>query len=339
MPFSEIIGHRRLITLLSRAIAQDTLPQSLLFAGAEGVGKRRTAVALAETLNCLEPVTTPSMPRDACGKCTSCRRIVRGVHPDVPIVEPGELGSIKIEQIRDVVDRAGYRPFEGRRRVVIVDDAEAMMDAAQNALLKTLEEPPQSSVFVLVSAMPDSLLPTVLSRCQRLRFGDLSAMEVTDALMRDHEYEEAEARAAAADAEGSIGRALSAAAADVAEARGMALHLLEQTVRISDPGRLFDAAREVTPSGGGKTSVGERDRLSACLRALASLLRDIGLVNAQGDAASLANADLTPQLRVLARTFDSDRTVRAYAAVNEALDAVEGNAGPKVVADWLVLQL
>ena len=114
----------------------------------------------------------------------------------MPIVEPSESGSIKIEQIRDVVDRAGYRPFEGRRRVVIVDDAEAMVDAAQNALLKTLEEPPQSSVFVLVSSMPDSLLPTVLSRCQRLRFGELSAVEVANALMRDHEYDEAEARAA-----------------------------------------------------------------------------------------------------------------------------------------------
>jgi len=339
MPFSEVIGHRRLIALLSRATAHDTLPQSLLFAGAQGVGKRRTAVALAETINCLEPVTTPLLPRDACGKCPSCRRIVRGVHPDVLIVEPGELGSIKIEQVRDVVDRAGYRPFEGRRRVVIIDEAEALVDAAQNALLKTLEEPPAASVFVLISSMPDALLPTVLSRCQRLRFGELSAADVADALIRDHGYEEAEARAAAADADGSIGRALSAASADASDAREMALHLLEQTARTNDPGLLIDVAREVTPAGGGKTSVGERERLAACLRALASLLRDIGLVNAQREAAVLANADRAPQLQALARTFDSDRTVRAYAAVNEALDAIEGNAGPKVVADWLVLQL
>jgi DNA polymerase-3 subunit delta' len=339
MPFTEIIGHRRLVALLSRAIANDTLPQSLLFAGAPGIGKRRTAVALAETLNCLAPVLSPALPRDACGTCPSCRRIVRGVHPDVLIVEPGELGSIKIEQVRDVVDRAGYRPFEGRRRVVIIDEADALVDAAQNALLKTLEEPPPASVFVLISSMPDALLPTVLSRCQRLRFGELSAADVADALMRDHDYEEAEARAAAVDADGSIGRALSAASANVSEAREMALRLLEQTARTSDPGRLIDVARDVTPAGGGKTSGGERDQLAACLRALASLLRDIGLVGAQGEAAVLANADRAPQLRALARTFDSDRTVRAYAAVNEALDAIQGNAGPKVVADWLVLQL
>jgi len=339
MPFRNVIGHRRLLALLSRAIARDTLPGSMLFAGPRGVGKRRVAVALAETLNCLAPVTTPELPRDACGECASCRRIARGVHPDVPIVEPGELGSIKIAQVRDVIDRAGYRPFEGRRRVIVIDDADAMTDDAQDAMLKTLEEPPPSSVLVLVTALPDALLPTVLSRCQRLRFGELSAAEVADALMRDHDYEEAEARAAAVDADGSIGRALESASADMAEARETARHLLEQAARMSDPGRLIDLAREVTPSGGGKTSGGERDQLSACLRALASLLRDIGLLNAQGGEAALANADMAPQLRTIASAFDSNRIVRAYASVNEALDALEGNASPKIVADWLVLQL
>jgi DNA polymerase-3 subunit delta' len=337
MPFREVIGHRRLVTLLSRAIAQETLPPSLLFAGHRGVGKRRTAVAIAETINCQTPVEGPALPRDACG--TWCQRIRRGVHPDVLILEPGELGSIKIEKVRDVVVRAGYRPFEGRRRVVMIDDADAMTPDAQDALLKTLEEPPPSSVLILVSAMPDALLPTVLSRCQRLRFGELSAAEIAEALMRDHEYEEADARAAAVDADGSIGRALSALSTDVTEAREMAHRLLEQALRQADPGRRIDLARQVTPSTGGKTTGGERERLAACLRALASLLRDIGLVGAQGDAAVLANADLAPQLRVLARSYDSDRTVRAYASVDEALVALERNVSPKIVADWLVLQL
>ena len=339
MPFREIIGHRRLVTLLSRAISQETLPPSLLFAGPRGVGKRRTAIAVAETINCHAPIAAPPLPRDACGECGSCRRIGRGVHPDVLLVEPGDLGSIKIEQVRDVVDRAGYRPFEGRRRVVIVDEAEAMVDAAQHALLKTLEEPPQASIFILVSAMPDALLPTVLSRCQRLRFGELSPAEVAGALMRDHEYGEADARAAAVDADGSVGRALSALSAGVTEARAMAHRVLEGAIRQADPGRRIDLAREVTPSTGGKTSGAERERLAACLRALASLLRDIGLATVQGEAAVLANADLAPQLRVLAKSYGSDRTVRAYASVDEALVALERNVSPKIVADWLLLQL
>ena len=334
-----MIGHRRITTLLSRAIAQERVPPSLLFAGPSGVGKRRTAVALAETVNCLEPVATAEFPRDACGACPACRRIARGIHPDVLHVEPGDMGSIRIEQIRDVVDRAGYRPFEGRRRVVVIDTADAMVDAAQNALLKTLEEPPPASVFVLVSAMPDALLPTVLSRCQRLRFAELTASEVATALMRDHEYEEPDARAAAADADGSVGRALAAGSTDVAEARDTARRVLERTARLSDPARRLDLAKELTPPGRGKTSAAERDELTTCLRALASLLRDIGLLVAQGDTAALANADLAAQLRALTSSYDSDRTVHAYSVVDEAIAALERNASPKVVADWLVLQL
>src|SRR5262245_57472663 len=121
MPFRTIVGHRRMIALLSRAVAQGTLPPSLIFSGPSGVGKRRAAVALAQVLNCRTPVVGSSeLPLDACGECPSCRRIERLVHPDVILLEPGENGSIKIEPVRDVIDKAGYRPFEGRRRVVIV---------------------------------------------------------------------------------------------------------------------------------------------------------------------------------------------------------------------------
>ena len=174
MPFRDVIGHPRLVSLLSRAVARGTVPPSLLFAGPAGVGKRRVATALAESLNCLQPVTNlPELERDACGQCASCRRIARGMHPDVIVLEPGDSGSIKIEAVRDVVDRASYRPFEGRRRVVIIDDADALVAPAQNALLKTLEEMPAASIFLLVSALPDALLPTVRSRCPRLRFAPL----------------------------------------------------------------------------------------------------------------------------------------------------------------------
>jgi DNA polymerase-3 subunit delta' len=342
VPFRQIVGHRRVVSLFSRAIARETLPPSLLLAGPAGVGKRRTALALAETLNCLQPVTTTDLERDACGECASCKRIARGVHPDVIVVEPGDTGSIKIEQIRDVVDRAGYRPFEGRRRVVIIDEADAMAAPAQHALLKTLEEPPSASVFVLVSSMPDSLLATVRSRCPRLRFGVLSAPDVADALIRDHGYAEADARAAAAEADGSIGRALAAESADLAEARDSARQLLEQTARVSDPSRRIELVKSLTAAGrGGQASRAgaERDRMAACLRAMASMLRDLGILSTRADARSIANADLVPQLEALTGAYDSERSMRAYTAVDRALGALERNASPKVVADWLVLQL
>jgi DNA polymerase III subunit delta' len=343
--FRSIVGHRRLISLLSRAVAVDTLPPSLLLAGPAGIGKRRTAIAIAKAINCLRPVVQPRsldgeeplVERDACGECASCRRIDRGVHPDVLIIEPGETGSIKIEQVRSAIDRAGYRPFEARRRVVIVDEADAMQAPAQSALLKTLEEPPSASIFLLVSSLPDSLLPTVRSRCPRLRFGALSAQEVALVLMRDHGYAEPEARAAAAEADGTIGGALAAGSSDVEEARAAAQRILEQTARTGDPVRRLDAVRDLMGAKG--TPAAERNRLSVCLRALASLLRDIGMLSEGADAKALANPDVRPKLDALARAFDGRRSAAAYSAVDQALSALERNASPKVVADWLVMQI
>ena len=109
-----------------------------------------------------------------------------GTHPDVMTIEPGETGSIKIEQVRAAIDRAVFRPFEGRRRVTIIEQADALVVAAQNALLKTLEEPLPASVFVLVTSRPDTLLPTVRSRCAHLRFGRLQVAEVATVLERSH---------------------------------------------------------------------------------------------------------------------------------------------------------
>ena len=130
MPFRDIAGHAPLRALIATAAGRGTLPPSLIFAGPTGVGKHMAAVALAQLVNCAQPVDG-----DACGECQSCRRIARRVHADVLYVEPGDTGSIKIDQVREVVDRSGYRPFEGKRRFIIIDQAEAMAGPAQDALL------------------------------------------------------------------------------------------------------------------------------------------------------------------------------------------------------------
>lgn len=349
MPFRAIAGHRRVLTLLARAIAHDTLPPTLLLAGPVGVGKRRAVLAAAEALNCLKPVRTDdagvaeTFAIDACGACDACRRIARGTHPDVIVIEPGDTGAIKIEPIRDVVDAAAYRPFEGRRRVVIIDHADAMMPPAQSALLKTLEEPPSATAFLLVSSLPDALLPTVRSRCPRLQFSSLTAADVAHVLVRDHGYAPAEAQAAAADADGSVGRALAAASVDLTSARQMARSLLDQAARAGDPMRRLEAARALTAkgsTGGNRTAAqGERDQLALCLRLTAALLRDLGILAARADVRMLANPDLERELAPLAAVYDHERSIRAFQAVDRALAALDRNASPKVVADWLVLQL
>ena len=359
MPLEQVVGHRRLVTRLSRAIARSTLPPALLFAGPAGVGKKRVALSLAQAINCTDPVqpaqnagrtqslanrlnagsqeTSERLERDGCGQCPSCRRIARGVHPDVVVLVPGDSGSIKIDTVRDVIADAGRRPFEAKRRVVIVDEADALVEPAQNALLKTLEEPPPSSIFLLVSSLPDALLATLRSRCPRMRFGTLLPGEVAEVLVRDHRYSETEARAAAADADGSVGRALSAESADLVEARETATRVLQQAARAHDPVARVNTAQDLSPKKG--SPMNERDQLAACLRVMASVLRDLGLMASRADEAVLANTDIRAELDALSRSYDANRSVRAYTAVDEALAALERNANAKVVADWLVLQL
>tara|TARA_B100001123_G_scaffold89964_1_gene103483 strand:- start:584 stop:1600 length:1017 start_codon:yes stop_codon:yes gene_type:complete len=338
MSFVSVTGHQRLMALLARAIVSDSLPPSLLFAGPRGVGKRRVAIALAQTLNCLEPVQGDVFKTDACGHCAACSRIGRGIHSDVLVVEPDDTGSIKIEQVREVVDRAQYRPFEGHRRVVIVDEADAMGFPAQSALLKTLEEPPSASVFVLVSSRADSLLSTVLSRCYRLRFGPLAVGEIVKMLISDHGHTEPEARALAVDADGSLGRALAADTVAVAEARSDSQKLLVEVARESNPTKRLAAMK--TFLGGKSTPAHEqREHLSVRLRALSSLLRDLDVLSAGADPQILANTDLSAELGQLARAYDNDRSTRAFGIVDRALRALERKASPKNVAAWLVLRI
>jgi len=337
MPFRDTIGHRRIVGLLSRSIDAGTLPPSLLFAGPEGIGKRRTAVAAAQALNCTAPVKGSGIGVDACGVCAACTRIARNVHPDVLLVQPGDSGSIKIEQVRELIERAAYRPFEGRRRVVIVDDADALVVAAQHALLKSLEEPPPSTVFFLVTARPDVLLPTVLSRCPRLRFRPLSAEDVARVLVSRGEAE-AKARAVAATAGGSVGRALHASADEVIEAREVAQQVLAQAAASADARRRIEGAKDLLArTGAGGAS--DREQLATHLRAMASLLRDVELLSTRADIRGLANADVQPALERLAAAYGGERGVRAFEAVDRALVALDRNAGVKVVADWLVLNL
>jgi DNA polymerase III subunit delta' len=326
VPFRDIQGHRLVLELLSSAVERGAVPQSLLFTGPDGVGKRLTALALAQAINCTE------RPRP-CGKCNSCRKIARGVHPDVLVIEPGDTGSIKVEEIRDAIGRSAYRPFEGHRRVTIIDEADALVPNAQDALLKTLEEPPSGSIFVLVTARPDALLPTIPSRCYRLRFGRLAEAEVAEILREHHGWSVSDALAAAALADGSVGAALEVRTEEAADARESAVELLRGVASArTTPNNRLEHGRAL--AGGA-----ERDELVRRLRAAASMLRDMRVLAAGASPRFLANADLRDELAGLAGSYNADRGLDAFSAVDAALEALGRNVGPKVVADWIAMEL
>jgi DNA polymerase-3 subunit delta' len=341
MPFRDIIGHRKLVALLARSIGRGTLPPSLIFAGPPGVGKRLVAEAVAQAVNCLSPRQTGApgdaddIDYDACGVCTACRRIARRVHPDVIVIEPGDTGSIKVDVVRDAVERANYRPFEGRRRAVIVDDADALVTGAQNALLKTLEEPPSASIFMLVTSRPDTLLATVRSRCPRLQFRPVAIEEVAAALVARGRTEE-EAQAIAATADGSIGAALQASGDAVVDVRDLAMRILGQAAASDDPRRRIESAKDLIAKTG--TGTADRELLGTRLRAMSALLRDVVLLATGAERTGLANADIEPALTRLSR-FHGERGVQAFATLDRALAALDRNASVKIVADWVLVNL
>lgn len=338
MTLREIIGHRRLTSLIAQAIARETLPPTLLFAGPPGVGKWAVARATAQAVNCLDRVSSAGeLAIDACGKCRACDRIARNVHVDVMAVEPDDKASIKLDAVRDVLAKTGFRPFEGRRRVVMIREADTLGTEAQNALLKSLEEPPPGTMFILTTGLPGALLPTVRSRCMRLRFGRLTSSEVASALIRDHSYTAEDAQTAAALADGSLGQALAIIDNDLAMFRELAIGMLQHSARRPDATSRIQAAGALHTISSKKERT--REDVAIVLRMMASMLRDLEAINAGADRAVLANPLLTHDLESLARAYAGDKARSAFAAVDRALVALERNAGTKVVTEWLAVQM
>lgn len=207
MFFRDLLGQERVLGFLRQALASGQIPHALLFVGPEGVGKASTGRALAQALNCQE--RRPD--QDACGQCRSCRLFATGNHPDFWQISPeGEAVNpqIKIEQIRELRRQTGFAPFAGTWRVVLLKPAEAMNDAAANALLKTLEEPPANNLLILSATSERDLLPTIISRCRRLVFSALPQSLVVQEVQKRLGLSPEAATLLAAVHGGSLGPAL-----------------------------------------------------------------------------------------------------------------------------------
>lgn len=247
--FTAIRGHERPCDLLRAAVKHERLPHALLFAGPDGIGKRTVALALAAWLQC------ESAGDDACGACASCRQVAARSHPDVRMVAVAAgKKEIGVDRVREVKRFAQLQPLRGTAKVVIIDDAHMLTVAAQNALLKTLEEPPDRSFVILVANNPDALLPTVRSRCQRLQFSPLAADTVIDLLTGRHGVDPSVAGELAVLADGSFGRALALSRSVVAGSRAQLLRQLAalRTARYVDAVQLANELSQPESEVGGK---------------------------------------------------------------------------------------
>lgn len=322
--FSGIKGHSRPIGILQRALATDHVHHAYLFTGPEGVGKGMVAQAFARALNCVGP--PDARP---CEACTHCTRAVEGNHPDMRVIRPDTSKArpiIKIEVVRDLLRQVHYRPYEARRRVIVVDDAEAMTEEAANAMLKTLEEPTGETIFILVTARSRQLLTTIISRCQLVRFAPLPRELVRSHLVAEAGMEEGLAEVCAAFCEGSIGSALALGGEGVLEARRV---LIESVAELSE-GDALDVIGLASRYGRGGS-----ESLQALLESLKTFYRDVVLVRSGASWSRVVNVDLRPLVSRAASHLTVDRAIRHI----EKIDAVQSGLRAYVDAHLLLEDL
>jgi DNA polymerase III subunit delta' len=201
MALKDIFGQERAKRFLKQLLSLGKLPHAVLFSGMEGIGKVTLAREFAKLLNCLKPQNL-----DACDACASCVKIKDGHHPDLVWVK-SDGAYIKLDQVRSLKQRLSFRPFEGKWRIVIIEDAHDLREEAGNALLKLLEEPPKQNLFILTVLEPQMLLPTIVSRCCHVRLQPLEETWIERYLLETQGLAPPQARKIATMAEGSLDRA------------------------------------------------------------------------------------------------------------------------------------
>ena len=330
-----MIGQSKTVDLLRRSLESGRLSHAYLFAGQPHVGKMTLAVNLAQALNC-------DSEERPCGKCRSCLRIAAGNHPDVQVVgrlaatEPGESGTKKeivIDQIRELQRIASLQPYEGRHRVFIVDGAEYLNDEAANCSLKLLEEPPPKVLFILLTANDGRLLPTIVSRCQRVELFPLPAPAIEQALRESWQVEAEKARVLSRLCRGGIGWAVSAARNEkIFQERGFKLGELIDLGDASLDQRFSFAGRLASQYARSRDAAGE------VLRLWLEWWRDVLLVK-EGCAQFIINVDKEEALRSRAEGY-SLAAIRGFIeAIRAASEQLEQNANPRLVLEVLMLNI
>ena len=279
--FESIIDQDRPIRILTAFLQKGTIPHALLFTGIEGVGKERAAVAMAMACNCAKNDAAAGSDRhdssdsvysntsrpitiDPCGSCNSCRKIASDNHPDIIRLKPSGP-TIKIDQIRSTRQTLAMKPYEARWRLVIMTDAQTMNPAAGNALLKILEEPPDRTILILVATRKADLLPTIVSRCQHIRFNPISKINLETVLVDKHGIEPGDAAIIATMAGGSLSKALRLYQANWIERRN---GLIKELNSLST-----DSVNRLLAFGGQLAE--NKDDLPEVLEVLKSWLRDL----------------------------------------------------------------
>lgn len=318
MPFQDIRGQDRPIQRLKKYLSRQRMAGAYLFTGPEGVGKKLAALTLAKALNCL------TRQDDSCDTCASCLKINKHQHPDVKIInnsgpEPDESHShseIKIEFIRAMQDEINLRPYEGRKKVFIVDGAHHLNPEASNAFLKTLEEPPENSIIILISEKPAFIFKTIISRCQVIKFFPFKKKELNTILKDEYHLDDNLSHYLSNFSEGRLGEALR----------------LKDTDIMLKKNKIINGFIVPAPQGGFSSVIAPtRDIVREELNILASWFRDLYLVKAGLKFEDLINFDRKEEIARLVDGYSFTDLEQVLNVIAKSLNLLDRNVNVKLL--------
>lgn len=321
-----LIGHDGVLRHIRAAVTAGRVSHAYLIEGAEGSGKRTLASRFAMALLCKEP-----QDGEPCGRCDSCRVFLSGNHPDMHYIRPGEKGTLPVQTIREeLVQDIEILPYYAGRKVYIVEDAHKMNVQAQNVLLKTVEEPPEYGVILLLAQSVQSFLPTVRSRCVLLRLLPLAEQQVREILTEQYGIPQGTAAACAAFCEGAVGQALKMAQSqEFIELRNRWMEWL---------GRL--AREDILETLRWNTALeADREHIQEILRMMLAWFRDLIILRETGDTGQCICQDQIELLESSARVYDLRELYHKVEVLEDAQKKLLHNVNYALWSDWLLIQL
>jgi len=333
MAFDNILGQDRPKQILDKALRSGRTPNSYLFYGQESVGKKFTAIEVCKALNCetLSPV-------DSCNKCPSCLKIEKRIHPDLFILEPKKSSPtareavLKIDEIRELQKKLLYLPYEGNTKVAIINNAECMNSQAANSFLKTLEEPPTKTLIILIASNPHQLLPTVVSRCQGIRFYPLPNEAIKKIICNHLETETGESQPEEIELRSrhSMGQVAYALEEDLLKTSQDREELIRLISIVSF--KRMDQVFLWT-----KTKAKQTERIQLILDELTRILRDTALIKIDPEAHGVINKDLTEQLKILALQKSTPALLTMFETVQNTKVAIKSNANTQLALENMLI--
>ena len=324
MQFSEIKGQEQAIHILHRAIETQHIAHAYLFTGPEGVGKKKTALALAQYLNC---TNKPPGSVQSCGICSSCIQAESGSQPDIIVLEP-DGNSIKIEQIRTLLSKVSLRNYDSAYKVIIINDAHLMTDQAANCLLKTLEEPTDNTVFLLITAQIQNLPITILSRCQQIQFHTLSPALIQELLQQQYPAQQSRIGLTAALAGGSMHTAEELLANEELSQTRQDFYQLLAKLDTMRPAQIISWCEQW-------------DKNKKMVRTLLELgqlwYHDVLLAAMNSDSHMIINQDYLAELRT--QHIAAEHLLRILQYFRTGTEQLEYNASPRLVLEVVLLKI